>query len=92
MADETGKASYCISRELSFEAPHQPGAFCTYYPKHGPDGQRQTATILSVQPDGSKATRKKADAGAWETWVPSADGNRAIFREAGEFFALPLVD
>jgi len=92
MPDDTGVATYCISRELSFEAPHQPGAFCTYYPKHGPDGQRQTATILSVQPDGRKDTRPKDAAGAWETWVPSKDGARAIFREAGEFFAFPLVD
>ena len=90
--DDTGKATYCISRSLSFEAPHKPGAFCTYYPKHGPDGQRQTTTILSVQPDGSKDMRPKDAAGAWETWTPSKDGNRAIFEEAGEFFAIPLVD
>jgi len=92
MADDTGKATFCISRARSFEAPGKPGAFHTYYPKHGPDGQPQTRTVLSIQPDGSKEMRPAEAAGAWETWVPSADGNRAVFIEAGESFAIPLVD
>jgi hypothetical protein len=85
-------ATYCISRRLSFAAPDKPGCFCTYYPKNGPDGELQTKTILSVQPDGTKDIRRVDQAGAWETWTPSADGNRAIFMETAEVYAFPLVD
>ena len=74
MPDDTGKATYCISRTLSFEAPHKPGSFCTYYPKHGPTGERQTITILSIQPDGSKDIRLVAEAGVWEMWTPARTG------------------
>jgi hypothetical protein len=92
MADDTGKATYCISRSLSFEVSDKPGHFRTYYPKHNSRGERQQITILSVQPDGTKDTRVVAEGGAWETWYPSKDGQRAIFPECGEFFAIPLVD
>jgi len=83
---DTGLATYCISRAGSVASSGRPGAFHTYYPKG------QTATILSVQPDGRKETRPLASAGAWETWVPSKDGNRAIFDQTAESYALPLVD
>jgi len=80
-------ATYCISRSGSFEIPTQPGQFSTYYPKG------QTDTILSIQPDGVLDTRPAANAGgAWETWTPSADGNRAVFLYTSECRAIPLVD
>jgi hypothetical protein len=80
-------ATFCISWEQSFEAPGQTGCFSTYYPKG------QTETILSISPTGERETRP-ADAagGAWETWQPSKDGNRAIFRHTTEVYAYPLVD
>ena len=79
-------ATYCISRGQSVPFPGNEGSFYTYYPKG------QTETILSIQPDGSREPRPVSAAGAWEKWYPSADGNRAIFPEAGEVYALPLVD
>jgi hypothetical protein len=79
-------ATFCISRSESFEAPHKPGSFCTYYPR----GQKET--ILSIQPDGSKGVRFVNEAAAWETWTPSKDGNRAVFAECVEYYAIPLVD
>lgn len=79
-------ATFCISRSQSFESAGRPGAFHTYYPKG------QTDTILSIQEDGKKDTRLVSEAGAWETWVPSKDGNRAIFDQTAEFYAIPLVD
>ena len=92
MPEDTGKATYCISMELSYEVEGEPGHYRTYYPKHGPNGERQTKTILSVQPNGDKDTRLVEQGGAWETWKKSKDGNRAIFPFAGEPFAFPLVD
>ena len=86
MPDDTGTATYCISRTGSVASTGRPGAFHTYYPKG------QTETILSIQPDGRKETRPVTAAGAWETWVPSPDGNRAIFDQTAESYAIPLVD
>ena len=80
-------ATFCISWEHSFEAPGQTGNFSTYYPKG------QTETILSISPEGTLDTRPATAAGgAWETWRPSKDGNRAIFYATVEVYAFPLVD
>ena len=84
MAD-TGKATYCIAWELSFPMPNRPGEYHTYYPNG------QTATVLSVREDGSMSPISVAAAGAFETWKPSADGNRAVFYETAEHYAIPLV-
>ena len=84
-------ADYCISRKLSFEVADKPGYFRTYYPRWK-DDDFQKETILSVQPNGDKGTRLVDEGGAWETWYPSKDGNRAIFDETAEPYAFPLVD
>lgn len=75
-------ATFCISKSQSFAVEN---GFATYYPKG------QTETILSIQSDGKKETRLKAQAGAWETWRPSADDMRAVFYETAEVYAYPLV-
>jgi len=78
--------TFCISRAASVPVAGKDDRFVTYYPKG------QTDTVLSIQPDGSRETRPLAEAGAWETWYPSKDGNRAIFAETAEVYAVPLVD
>lgn len=90
--EDTGKATYFISRALSYEVPDKPGYYRTYYPKFGPSGELQTKTILSVQPNGDKDTRLVTEGGAWETWKPNKAGNRALFEETTEPFAFPLDD
>ncbi len=80
--DLVSDATYTIFKSESFEI--RPGEFVTYFPKG------QTATVLSIQPDGKKDVRLKEAAGAWETWRPSKDGGRAVFHETAEGYAFPL--
>jgi len=88
--DTTERATYYIRMSLSFEVPDKPGYYRTYYPKHKPNGELNTETILSIQPDGTKGTRLVEEGGAWETWKPSKDKNRSIFDEASESYMIPL--
>lgn len=84
------KATYYISMALSYEVPDKKGYYRTYYPKHKPNGELNTETILSIQPDGTKSTRLVAEGGAWETWKPNQSKTRALFPEASESYAIPL--
>jgi hypothetical protein len=90
MPDIIERATYFISMKLSFEVPDKKGYYRTYYPKFKPNGELNKETILSIQPDGSKATRLVAEGGAWETWKPNKAGNRSIFDETSESYAIPL--
>jgi len=90
MPDVTERATYYISMALSFEVPDKPGYYRTYYPKFKPNGDFNKETILSIQPNGEKATRLVEDGGAWETWRPSKDGFRSVFEETSEPYMIPL--
>lgn len=81
-------AALVISKRESFPHPEKPNCFATWYPK----GQRET--ILCVEADGSIGTRNLAEIGgvptAWESW--EMQGDRAVFMEAAQTRALPLVE
>ena len=90
MPEIVERATYYISMKLSYEVPDKPGYYRTYYPKFKPNGDLNTETILSIQPNGEKATRLVEEGGAWETWKPSKNKQRSIFDETSESFMLPL--
>jgi hypothetical protein len=90
ISEITERATYFISMKLSYEVPDKKGYYRTYYPKFKPNGELNKETILSIQPDGSKATRLVEEGGAWETWKPNKAGNRSIFDETTESYAIPL--
>lgn len=82
-------ASVVISKRESFPHPTKANVFATWYPK----GQRET--ILNIEADGSITTRHlQNDCGgeptAWQSWTP--DGDRAVFYEAEQIVALPIVE